>query len=185
MDVIQGRDNDGPRLPVYRMRVPDSWIRRDPLPGESLIDTTKSLCDFLIYEDDGIIRIFIHNFPTKTIEERIPPSAQVARWQRQFESLVPHESHINPQAFSGYSGLLFTGVGILNNEETMVLAWALQIAPEHCRTLSNPDSYLNKQMRSDVTIKAMGPVTLMKKHKQAIETVARSFELIEEIPGNP
>jgi len=80
---------------------------------------------------------------------------------------------------------LFTGVGILNNEETMVLAWALQIAPEHCRTLSNPDSYLNKQMRSDVTIKAMGPVTLMKKHKQAIETVARSFELIEEIPGNP
>jgi hypothetical protein len=184
MDVIQGRDNDGPRFAVYRIRVPDAWIRRDPLPNESLIDTTKSLCDYIIRDEDGTIRIFIHNFPTQTMEERIPPAAQVARWQRQFDSLIPHASNVVPQAFSGYSGLLFTGVGTLKNEPTMVMGWALQIASEHYRTLSHPDNPLNKQMRADVTIKAVGPVSLMEKYQGEIKAFARSFELIEEI-GTP
>lgn len=182
-----GRDEGQGRQPVYRVRVPDSWIRHDPLPGDGVVDTTKALCEFILMEGPETIRIAIHNFPSKQLEERIPPEAQVARWQRQFESLEATESQVVPQAFSGYSGLFLTGVGTMQGRPTMVLAWALQLAQEHYRTLTHsiiPEIKKNEdQMRSDVTIKAVGPKGLMEKHKREIIAFARSFELIMEIPA--
>lgn len=189
MDEIKGRDTDGPRQAIYRMRVPPEWIRRDPLPNESLADTTKALCEFIIADAGGIIRIAIHNFPSETMEQRIPPMAQVVRWQRQFDPIFPNLSSVNPQSFSGYSGLLFTGVGMMKGTETMVLGWALQLAPEHYRTLSALNSTegknILKQMQADVTIKATGPRALIETHQAAIIAFAQSFELIEEIPPQP
>ncbi len=187
MEEIKGRDLDGPRQAVYRLRVPNDWIRRDPLPDESLIDTTKFLCEFLIRDQSETVRIAIHNFPTNTLEQRIPPAAQIARWQRQFDPLYTNLSSTQPQSFSGYSGLLFTGVGLINGVETIVLGWSLLLGQEHYRTLSNTATQSNaalyKQMRADVSIKATGPRALVEKHQAAIVSFARSFELIDEIPS--
>jgi len=186
MQEIKGRDDDGQRTPIYRVRIPDNWVRRDPLPTESLKDTTKALCEFLIYEPGESIRIAIHNFPSETMEQRIPPFAQVERWKQQFAALYSAESSFEPQAFNGYSGQLFIGKGLLEGKESMVMGWALQVAPEHYRTLSSPENENNipsfKQMRADVTIKASGPKAFMEKHEAKIRAFARSFELIEEIP---
>lgn len=195
-EIIKGRDQLGPRSPIYRVRVPKDWIRHDSFPEESLTDTTKPLCEFIIVDPNGStqdpIRIVIHNFPYASIEQRIPPRAQVERWQRQFESLATHLTTIQPQAFSGYTGLLFTGVGILKDRETkdreaMVMAWALQLPAEHFRALTplNPaasEEAKLMQMRGDVTIKATGPLLAMEQHHDAIVSFAQSFELIEEIP---
>lgn len=187
MQEIKGREFEGVRLAVYRVQIPSEWMRRDPLPTESLIDTTKALCEFLIQEEsEGFIRISIHNFPTETIEQRISPSAQVSRWQKQFAPLYATESSTTPVAFSGFSGLSFIGRGLLDGKESMVLGWTLQIAPDHYHALSHPplknSAALYKQMRADVTIKAVGPRGLMEKYQASIHSFARSFELIEEIP---
>lgn len=179
---------------LYRARMPESWISRDPLHDETLTDTTKAICEFIIRDDNdhngngrnNLIRISIHNFPSDTMEDRIPPAAQVSRWQRQFDTL-PNTSTITPQAFSGYSGLLFSGKGILQGKETMMLAWSLQLAPEHYRALAHPstpeETAIFRQMRADITIKAVGPQPLMEKHQASIAAFARSFELIEEVPS--
>lgn len=177
---INGRDHQ----PLYRMRAPKSWIQRDPIPNESLTDTTKAICEFIIRESDEMIRIAIHNFPSETLQERIPPEQQIFRWKNQFELLIPESSTIIPQAFSGYSGFLFEGTGILKGKSIMMLSWALQVAPEHYQTLVHYSQIPNeKSMRADVTIKAVGPLPLMKKYREAIIAMGRSFELIEEIPN--
>lgn len=186
MQDIMGRGEEADRQSIYRIRAPERWIRRDPLPGESLNDTTKALCEFIILEETETVRISIHNFPSTKIEERVPVEAQLARWRRQFETLDVAQSRTMPQAFSGYVGLLFEGNGILKGKPTMVLGWVLQMAPEHylmlSRSKSPEDEKLYNQMRSDVTIKAVGPKALMNKHKQDIIAFGRSFELILEIP---
>lgn len=183
---IKGRDVDNQRIGIYRVKMPNTWIRRDPPPGESIADTTKSLVDFIIYEDGKTIRIAVHNFPTSSLEERIPAKAQVARWEKQFEILYPHDTEITPQCFNGFCGLLFEGSGLLHGEETSVMGWALLIATEHYRALSYPSTDKEKkiypQMRADVTIKATGPNDLMNKHRESIIDFAHSFELISEIP---
>ena len=197
MQEIKGRDYDGQRFDVYRIRAPTDWIRRDTFPEESLLDTKKSICEFLIPHGNESIRITIHNFPSESIDQRIPPAAQVARWQRQFEIMYPEESGITPQAFSGYTGLKFKGVGRLKPEinnapstqqDTTVVGWSLQIGKDHYRTLSHPpkpsENNLYREMRADVTIKAQGSKELMQEHEEDIITFARSFELIEEIPSS-
>lgn len=181
LDMIQSRS----RKTTYRIRAPQTWVRRDPLPDESLLDTTKPLCEYLIVEGSNIIRIAIHNFPYTTADQpRIPPIAQATRWQNQIDKLFPHLSSIRPQSFSGYVGVLFTGVGIQKEKEIMVLGWALQVAPEHFISLKpkidDPKTPNFKQISADVTIKAVGPRTLMEQHENEIIAFARSFELIEE-----
>lgn len=187
MQEIKGRDYDHKRFNVYRARVPLSWVRKDSLADESLTDTKKSICEFFIIDDKGIIRITIHNFPSNTLEERIPPAAQVARWERQFDLLLPEESVLLPQAYNGYSGLKFKGVGMIDQKETMMLGWSLQIGQEHFQMLSHPKNPANndlyREMRGDVTIKATGPKDIMEEHEEAISSFARSFELIQEIPS--
>lgn len=180
---IKGRE----RVAVYRARAPKEWIRHDPLPTDSLTDTTKNICEFLVRNDNDLIRITIHNFPTEPDNKLPPPAAQVARWQRQFQSLSATDSLVEPQTFNGYSGLFFKGVGELNKELITVLGWALRIAPEHNRTLSYPPTKdlhsLYQEMRADITIKAVGPQSMMGTYEGEIIRFAHSFELIKEIPS--
>lgn len=184
--IISGRNDGERRLPIYQVSVPSGWVRRDSLPEETLSDTTKPIVEFLIAGETGPIRISIHNFPSDTIEQRIPPSAQVARWQRQLEGLVAAESHTVPQAFGGFVGLGFKGLGRLGQIDSMVLGWSLQVGDHHYRMLSTASSgsvHRHREMRADVTIKAVGPKNFMEGKEEEITAFARSFELIEEIPS--
>lgn len=185
--AISGRAEDGVRFAVYRVALVPGWIRRDPMPDELLEDTTKALCDFFIRDNGATVRIAIHNFPTTTIEERIPPSAQVARWQQQLGFVDPAKTGLEPQAFNGYCGLLLSA----ENVDTAVLGWSLQLGTEHYRTLTEMERrdpakrHQYRQMRADVTIKATGSPGLIAKHRDDIIAFARAFELIEEIPNHP
>jgi hypothetical protein len=187
MQSITGRSEESGRFPVYRIPLVQNWVRRDPLPEETLEDTTKPLCDFFIRDNGETLRIAIHNFPSTTFEERIPPSAQIARWQQQLGYIDPANSKIESQAFNGYCGLLFWGETV----DQAVLGWSLQLGLEHYRSLIDFEERepakrsLYRQMRSDVTIKATGPPTMLRKYSKSIITFVRSFELIEEIPTRP
>jgi hypothetical protein len=190
-EEIKGRNTDNPkREAIYRVKVPQEWIRQDPLPEESLLDTTKPLAEFIIKDEEGLIRIAIHNFPIDNPQQRIPPMAQVTRWQQQFSELDPTLSSTAAVAFNGYAGLLFTGVGHLkgqNEDKIKVIAFAMQLPMEHFNALLHPkDKSLKstaRQMRSDVTIKASGSNSVMEKHQEEIISFAKSLELIEEIPS--
>lgn len=185
-EQIRGRGHEGKRPLLYRAKVPHSWVRRDPLPSTDLSDTTLSIADFFIIDDNETIRIAIHNFPSEKIEQRIPPAAQVARWQRQLENIDPSSLTIEPLSFSGYKGLYFEGVNRSGDSPTMVLGWSLQLADIHYRALTpssdQVDTPESREKRADITIKATGPRTIMEQHKEAIAAFAQSFELIEEIP---
>lgn len=196
LQEISGRDEgkqvngDYLRFMVYRSKAPLTWQRCDPQQNASIADTTKPLCEFVIKDGTEIVRITIHNFPTIKAEERIPPGAQVARWKRQFTELDPTSVTVSPQSYGGFAGLFFEGSGMLSGEQKTVMAWSMQLAPEHYSTLSylidTSDSLQEKehlkQVRSDYTIKAVGPTPLMEKHRHSLIVFARSFELIDEIP---
>lgn len=184
---IRGRNSPDSsiRPKTYRAKAPNTWIRHDPPLSESIHDSTKSLCEFFIKENERQIRITVHNFPTQTLEERIAPASQIARWKRQFERLDPSSIYITPEAHGGFTGFFFEGSGFINNQESAMLGLSMQLAPEHFRNLSIKDSNASRQMRADYTIKAIGPKDLISKHKQAIIAFALSFELIEEIPARP
>lgn len=162
-EEIAGREeNLQQREPLYRIRVPLHWRRLDPKPGETIEDTTKPLCEFFIDEGEKSVRIAIHNFASK-----IPPMAQIARWQKQ----VGSKQTIIPQSFSGYVGFLFDA------SDKGTLGWAMQLGPLQYQML--PDG----QMRADITIKATGPAHLIEKYRHEIAASARTFELKEEIPA--
>lgn len=175
--IIGGRDSA--RTPLYRVKLPAEWkeIGIDPLVD--LADSTQPIAQYELHEGCNKIQVVIHNFP---FNDQIAPQLQVERWQKQFNPDFPLHYNSVPQAFSGYTGLLFEGTGRIKNSAQKVMAWALNIGTVHYRTfLSNP-SALNLQKRADVTIKINGPPELMQKHKATILEFARSFELIEEIP---
>lgn len=188
---IRGRGFANKRPPIYRAKVPDSWVRRDPLPSEDLSDTTKAICEFIIKQNDELIRIAVHSFPTETFEERIPADAQVARWKRQFTSLAPNDYVMTPFNGNGYLGIFFKGHGSHEKggeekKSIMVLGFSLLIAPEHYRTLAYAENIeileKQKEMRADITIKAVGRPKAFIANEEDIIRFARSFELIDEIP---
>lgn len=171
---IHGRDlavND----PIYRARVPDGWQRQAPVSEAQREDTMQPICRFIVPDNEGPVEITVHNFPTDSIDERIPPAAQVARWQRQVGARASAADLVQPIAHAGFVGLSYAADG--------VMAWSLQLAKEHYQALSMaPDSRLKQQMRADYTIKATGPEASLARHQREITAFARSFELIEEIP---
>lgn len=118
---ICGRNEDPSYLrpSLYRVQVPNNWIRKDPMVNESIVDTTKSICEFYIEEKDKRIRITIHNFPVEQREQRVPPIAQLTRWKRQIIDLDPTSVVISPQSFGGFVGFLFEGTGRKQDEETI------------------------------------------------------------------
>ena len=177
---------DRSHYPTYRAKIPSEWQRLEP--AEVLSDTTKPLCELLIKEGLQVIRLTIHNFPTDALSERIPPVAQITRWKNQFEKLDPISIATVNESFGGFAGLQFEASGMLNGSATSIIGFSMQIAPEHYRRLQpfqpsdNPEHL--RQKRADYTIKAVGPSDLIAKHKAAILSFARSFELIEEVPSD-
>lgn len=190
---ICGRDEGFPeeRAAIYRVRVPPSWVKTSPLPDQSIKDTTVPNCEFFVNEDEGIIHISIHTFPTDNLEERIPAAAQVARWRRQFKFLDAATTQITPEAHGGFAGIYFEGQGELKtqgfSEAAKMMAWSMQMDHFHYQTLkqqalASQEVVYFKQMRADYTIKAVGPLNLMDKHYQDLFDFATSFELIHPIP---
>jgi hypothetical protein len=185
---ITGRDEGQPnqRNSIYRVKAPSNWSRTDPAPNESIADSMKSLCEFWISDGDNKIRIVIHNFPTYTLEERIPPIAQIIRWKRQFDDLDQASVSVTPQSYGGFTGLLFTGTGHQKGQLITVMGWSMQIASEHYRHLCPQEAQAKtricRQMRADYTIKATGSADLIEKYRSSLTAFANSFELIEEIP---
>ena len=112
---------------------------------------------------------------------RIPPQAQLQRWKQQFNPIGPTSVLVTPQSFSGYKGFLLEAEGNMKGEPAAVMGWALQIGSDHYRNLSYTD--LPDQMRADITIKAVGEPEAIALHRNAIRRLARSFELIEEVPS--
>lgn len=180
---ILGRDENTSltRDNLYRIRVPKQWKRLDSPLGESLQDTKKSLCEFFIEEDNEKIKIAIHNFPSRNMDDRIPPMAQISRWKRQFDTIDPVRQLTTPQSFSGFVGFLYEGDGTIEDKDNTIMGWTMQVGMEHYRILSGPDFPI--QMRADITIKVTGPRDMISKHRDAIISFSRSFELIEEIPA--
>ena len=179
---IAGRDE---RLPIYRARVPTEWERKDADASDPLLDTMQPLCEFIIRKGEQQILITIHNFPTTTIKERVPVGAQISRWKRQFSSLEELTESVHPQSFGGFAGLVFYGEGKIKEIPQAMLAWAMQLPPEHFLEFLSNDKKSNAQMRADYTIKAVGDPSLLSDCREEITAFARSFELIEEIPSPP
>ncbi len=157
------------RRPVYRAKVPTGWKRREP--EGSIEDTTLSNVTFQI--DEGV-HLYVHTFPSQSLEERIPPQAQIARWVRQIGE-QPHQ--VTPVGHGGFAGLEIESAG--------VLARSLQLDLEHYQTLSflastREEEEHYKQMRADYTIKVVGPYAA---HRAEIDLFANSFELIQELPA--
>ncbi|WP_068466537.1 hypothetical protein [Candidatus Protochlamydia phocaeensis] len=181
--ILNGREEKpgDPRPSLYRAKVPLAWIRKDPAPTDSIIDTTKPICEFYIPTEKEPLRLTIHTFPVISAESRIPPSAQVARWKNQFDALDPLHVYVKSLSQGGFIGLLLEAHGIYQGQKQVMLGWSVQLAPEYDRMLAISSSF-DKQRRADYTIKIVGAPELIDKHRHALFLFANSFELIEELP---
>jgi len=168
--LISGRDLAEPR---YRVVADRAWRRIDPVSDSSLQDTKTPICEYFIDDPEGTIRIALHTFPM-----RIPKEAMVKRWQEQLPTHNLTRESITPLTQAGFVGLRYENDGLI--------AFLLQLSPDHHQTLSSP--FLPKRyekMRSDVTIKAEGPQKLLENHRASIIAFATSFEMCQEIPRTP
>jgi hypothetical protein len=166
---------NGERLALYRAKVPSAWTRIDPVPNESLLDTKKSICEFFIGED---VRLTIHTFPTK-----IPPLAQINRWKAQFQELDSLSTIILPRSLGGFIGFFFEGEGQYQDKRQKMMGWSMQLAPEYDQKLEHRSHFLkNRLQRADYTIKVVGPVESVNRHRKTLLLFANSFELIDELP---
>lgn len=168
--TISGREVG--RVPLYRAIVPQDWIRKEPLSAETLADTTKANCEFLIREGEDEIRVTVHTFPFIEEQQRIPPQAQVARWKKQLIDLDPLSVKVNPESHGGFSGLYFEGVG-----KQMVMGWSMRLASVYVQRLSTTDRL------ADYTIKVTGSPSAIQQNYQEIFRFGQSFELIDELPS--
>ncbi len=162
LEFISGRNED--QQPIYTTIAPSHWQKMPP--ESNLNDTMKPICEYCI---DNTIRIVVHNFPSNNLSERIPPQAQIHRWQRQSGSgMVTQECH------DGFVGLRF--------ETDTVLAWAMQLDPELYLNLTGPVSTdLDLQRRADYTIKVTGSQELLEAHREDIDNFAQQFRLLNPI----
>lgn len=188
---ITGRAGDNiSRQPIYRVRVSKKWQALIPDENNTLLDTREANMEFVIEDGGEMILIAIHNFPSESLQQRIPPTAQIQRWMRQYEDLNTESMQTKPQAHGGFAGLYFTARGKASKfgeEETTMMAWAMQLDEEHYQSLTyaagdHDEREKNKQKRSDYTIKAVGKQEIVEKYQAEIIAFARSFELIDEIP---
>lgn len=177
------RDKGDPteRLALYRAKVPLEWIRENS--DESVQDSTKPICSFLMGETHDLVHLAIHTFTYTSFDQRIPPTAQIARWKRQFEELDLSTLMIEPRAYGGFTGLSFHACGQFKGKETGVLGYAMQLAPQHWMTLQNAakEPFKQIQMSADYTLKATGSPAAIANYKEEIELFAGSFELIDEV----
>lgn len=179
--IITGRDAGYPedRTPLYRIALPENWSTVEIT--ESVADTKLPIFEARYGNGSDSIRLTVHNFPYDSPANRIPPQAQVNRWKQQLDVL--EISGITQQAFAGFVGLHLYAEGMQEGKESAVSAWAMQLAPEHDRTLAHSPEGANTQERSDITIKFTGPKPLVDMHQEGISSIARSFELLNPLPN--
>jgi hypothetical protein len=190
-DIISSRDDPllaGKRLPLYRALVPNDWQRQDTAPEESIVDTTRPLCSYLIKTEEGVVEFTIHNFPCNILAERIDPHAQVARWQRQLTEDNPLTTTIIPVHGAGFTGLKLYACGHRDEKHLAILAWSMQLAPEHfCRIDAEEYPYNRhycRQRRADYTVKAVGNPASIAAASHALTAFVTSFELLHELPSS-
>lgn len=191
---IAGRDNQPEsgaiiRYPLYRIKIPQEWQRVDPEPHQSIADTTLPLVTYLIKTPDGEIKFTVHHFPPLTSKKGIPPLAQVNRWKGQFDELEATHNSLEPQAFSGFVGWKFDAEGLLHESATAMLAWALELSPEHGTKIipfgTAEERRYSLQIKADVTLKFVGPASAVALQRKVLINAARTFELIPDLEGMP
>lgn len=177
---IQARDtgNSSERPFLYRIALPSNWETK--ADHKSVQDTMLPIAEFVYHDNHGDIRLTVHNFPYVSQDQRIPPEAQLARWKKQLDPL--NEQLTTRQAFAGFVGLHLWAEGYLQNTLSAMSAWSMQLAPELDRELMHTKGF-DPQTRSDITIKATGPLRLMEEKQEEIASIARSFELITPLPN--
>lgn len=106
--------------------------------------------------EEGLLTL--HTFPYATLEQRIPPEAQIERWKRQ-----TGECDTSFFANGGFGGIR------LESED--MIAYAMQLSPLLFRNCST-------ELKADYTLKFMGSV---EKHRKDIDAFAESFEWIQPI----
>ena len=173
---------------IYEIDVPFNWICIEPSIGNTLLDTKKPIYELVIENEEGDdeedIHITIHNFPNHSIEERIPPNAQINRWKQQFTILEEANTQISKQSFGGFKGLKFQGVGKIKEEDKMMIGWIMQLPHEHYYALGFPEKNRSQlyNLCADYTIKVIGPPEMIMKHQKSIEKAVQTFRLYKEIP---
>jgi hypothetical protein len=160
--TLCGRDGGAP---IYQAGIPPSWKRINPKSHQILTDTTLPICSF----EAGNILITVHNFPYTSLEQRVPPLAQIERWKGQFGL---QDGDVTPVAHGGFGGFRLEGYDPYG---TGLIAYAMQMTPILFRSISNP------QIKADYTLKAVGPSSEIEAEKGLIDAFAKSFELIEPI----
>lgn len=183
--AIAGRDAPelgGVRFPLYHVCVPVRWQRSDAAVTASVAATTEPLCRFEVVGEEGTIAVTVHNFPCDVITERVDPHLQVARWQRQLGESDPLYTKIVPVHGGGFVGLHLAA----RSSEAAVMAWAMQLAPEHFHAVSAGETPYNRhycrQRKADYTVKAVGPPDSVDAAAADIAAFAASFELLRPLP---
>lgn len=143
-DTYQGR---------YHAEVPFHWKRINP--SEDLSDSRIPICSYEM--EEGLLTI--HMFPYTSIEQRIPPEAQIERWKRQ-----TGECGVTPFSYGGFGGFRL--------ESADMIAYAMQLSPPLFRCCSTSD------MKADYTLKFVGAVD---KNREEINAFAESFEWIQPL----
>lgn len=152
------------KLAIYHADVPFHWERIDTV--NDLTDTKIPICSYKI--EDAILTL--HNFPYTALEMRIPPEAQVKRWQDQIPNGIYDTT---PLANSGFGGFRLEAV----NEEKGVIAYAMQLTPVIFRALPSNDL----DLKADYTIKFTGSPESIEKNRRDVDAFALSFEWISPI----
>ena len=160
-ETFSGRHKD---VAIYQAEVPFHWERMDNT-GD-LSDTKIPICSYKVGENI----LTIHNFPYATIEERIPPEAQINRWKSQ----IPNGDYdITPLSNGGFGGFRLEA----SDEERGMIAYAMQLTPVIFRSF--PAAELD--LKADYTIKLVGNLESIEKNRKDVEDFALSFEHIAAI----
>lgn len=169
---------------IWRLEVPKTWKRIDP--QELSTDTRLPNLSFEIQGEKAPILITLHNFPAEQLQERVPISMQITRWKRQLTNLDEVSLREVPFTQSGYRGLLLTAKGEKEGKSHAFIAVALQMDNELFEALrvesaERQTQFMNRQRRSDFTLKAQGDPEDLVLHEEDILNSFESFELIAGI----
>lgn len=154
--------------PLYQAEISLNWKKIEPGSHQNLSDTTLPICSF----EKGNILITVHNFPISSLEQRIPPLAQITRWKEQ--QFHTHNGDVTPSAHGGFGGFRLEAYDPYGKG---MIAYAMQMTPSLFRAIQDP------QIKADYTIKAVGPSSEIEAERNAIDAFANSFELINPIPS--
>lgn len=149
---------------IYHAEVPLHWERIDTLA--ELTDTKIPICSYKIGDDI----LTLHNFPYAQLEQRIPPEAQIKRWQDQIPKGI---YDITPLSNGGFGGFRLEAA----NENKGMIAYAMQLTPVIFRSFSENET----DLKADYTIKFTGNLDSIELNRKDVDAFALSFEFIAPI----